>query len=122
MRNKNVLLQDLPNVITLCQYLYMKEGNYVEVPGMVPGTAFRFFMDEDMNLVYKFKPNLGTGQEKWTDLCFDNEMSIRKLADIVETLKEMPAVEFPKVFKNRWEEVRMSAKESVSLNSVMRRR
>ena len=57
MRNVDVLLDDLPDVLILCQYLYMKEDNRVEVPGMVPGTVFRFSMDEDMNIVSQFKPN-----------------------------------------------------------------
>ena len=121
MRSKDVLLNDLRNVLLLCQYLYAKEGNYVEVPGMVPGTMFRFSMDEDMNIVSSFKPNFGTGDEKWTEPSIESGMTVKKLSDVVENLREMPAVQFPKTFKNRWEEVRMSAAETVALNKMNER-
>lgn len=48
MRNIDVLLNDLPEVLTLCQYLYMKQENCVEVPGMVPETWFRYSMKQPM--------------------------------------------------------------------------
>ena len=121
MRSRDVLLNDMRDVLLLCQYLYAKEGNYVEIPGAVPGTMFRFSMDEDMNIVSSFKPNLGTGDEKWTSPSIDSEMTVKKLSDVVENLKEMPAVQFPKAFKNRWEEVRMTAAETVALNKMNER-
>ena len=120
MRNVDVLLDDLPDVLILCQYLYMKEDNRVEVPGMVPGTVFRFSMDEDMNIVSQFKPNFHGRETEFMPPEVDKEMTVRKLISVIDNLKEMPAVEFPKTFKNRWEEVRTIALDTVAMNRMKR--
>ena len=41
--------------------------------------------------------------------------------NVIDNLKEMPAVEFPKAFKNRWDEVRMIALDTVAMNRMKRR-
>ena len=118
MRNIDVLLNDLPEVLTLCQYLYMKQENCVEVPGMVPETWFRYSMNEDLDIIEQFKPNLGNGHEKWMPQHVDSEMTIHKLRDVVENLKELPAMEFPDCFSSRWEEIERIALDTVGINRL----
>lgn len=121
MRNTDVLLDDLPDVLTLCQYLYMKEENCVEVPGAVPGTVFRLSMDEELNIVSRFKPKFGDRESEFMPPAVDREMTVKGLLNVVDNLKEMPAVEFPKSFKNRWDEVRTIALGTVATNRMKRR-
>ena len=121
MRNIDVLLDDLPDVLTLCQYLYMKADNFVEVPGAVPGTVFRLSMDEELNVISQFKPNFGDRDSEFMPPAVDREMTVKELLNVVDNLKEMSAVEFPKAFKNRWDEVRTIALDTVAMNRMKRK-
>lgn len=121
MRNNDVLLDDLPDVLTLCQYLYMNADNFVGVPGAVPGTVFRLSMDEELNVVSRFKPNFGDRESEFMPPAVDREMTVKELLNVVDNLKKMPAVEFPKSFKNRWDEVRTIALGTVATNRMKRR-
>ena len=40
------------------------------------------------------------------------------MIDIIHRLKDEPAMEFPKNFSNRWEEITMITLEDVALNYV----
>lgn len=119
MRTKDVYNEDLGNVLILCRYLYGEEGNAVEVPGMVPHTMFRFTMNEDLDFVSQFRPYLGPdSKNEWTEPHVYN-ISIREIVDIVENLKELPAVEHPGKFRNRWEEVKMLTATMTVLNGTV---
>lgn len=119
MRERGVLINDLPEVLTLCQYLYMKQENCVEVPGMVPETWFRYSMNEDLDIIEQFKPNMGKGGvEEWMPRSIDSEMTIHKLRDVVRNLKDLPAREFPDCFNSRWEEIERIALDTVGINRL----
>lgn len=119
MRNRDTLLNVLPEVLTLCQYLYIKEGNCVEVPGMVPGTRFRFSMTEDLDIIQQFMPNLGDRhQQKWMPPSVDREMIISKFCDVVQNLKKLPAKEFPDRFNSRWDEIEHITLDMVAINRL----
>jgi hypothetical protein len=121
MRDRGVLINAFPEVLTLCQYLYMKQENCVEVPGMVPGTWFRYSMNEDLDIVEQFKPSFGDSEE-WMPRGVDKDMTIRKLRNVVENLKDLPAREFPSCFNSRWEEIERIALDTVGLNKYKQRR
>ena len=117
MRDREVLINALPEVLTLCQYLYIKQENCVEVPGMVPGTWFRYSMNEDLDIVEQFKPSFGDSEE-WMPRGVDKDMTIRKLRNVVESLKDLPAREFPSCFNSRWEEIERITLDTVGFNRL----
>ena len=123
MRSNDTLLKELPEALTLCQYLYMDKDNSVKVPGMVPGTWFRYTMNEDLDIIEQFMPNLGERHPKeWMPPSIDREMTVSKLCNVVRNLKELPAEEFPDSFSNRWEEINRITLDTVGLNKYKQRR
>ena len=50
------------------------------------------------------------------ETCWAETMTINVTLDVIEQLKEEPAVEFPQRFENRWEEIKMLTQANLSLN------
>jgi len=117
MRTTDVIMKDFPAVIDLLTYLYADENHEVIVPGMIPGTEFKIKMDEHCNILSAFKPRIASdGKDEFSNFAIDRNITIRQLINVIANLKEMPAVEFPTAFKNRWDEVKTIAGTIRGLN------
>ena len=112
MRTKDVLLKDIENIRILCQYLYMDEKHKVTIKDGF-GIPREFHMDENLNVFCK---NLNFPDNEPT--LYNDNFSPRVMIDIIHRLKDEPAVEFPKNFSNRWEEITTITLENVALNHM----
>lgn len=110
MRTKDTLIEDFEDIKTLQQYLYMDEEHNVIIHNSI-GVPLRIRMDDELrywcqNMNFPDVPEMYYGEE----------MTVNNTLNVIATLKEEPAVEFPKRFKNRWEEVQTLTKANLALN------
>lgn len=110
MRTRDMLIEGFENIKILQQYLYMSEEHNILIHNSI-GVPLRLrmgdngrYMCQNMNF-----PDL-------PETCWASEMTINTTLDVIEVLKKEPAVEFPKRFKNRWEEVKALTQANVALN------
>lgn len=116
MRTNDILLYGFEDIKVLMQYLYMSEDNSIIVHNCI-NWSLKIRMDENcqfkcLNMNFPHLP-----ESNWSD-----EMTIPLMLDIIEKLKEEPAVEFKERFKNRWEELKEITKINVALNERKQRR
>ena len=115
MRTTDMLIEGFDNIRTLQQFLYMSEEhnvivhNSIGVPLRIRMTEDGVYMCQNMNF-----PNV-------PESCWAEEMTINKTLDVIEVLKEEPAVYFPERFENRWEEVKEITQMNMGLNINKRR-
>lgn len=114
MRSTEVLF-DLEEIPILLQYLYMSEDHYVTVDNGVAKLEIRMtdsccFKAKNLNF-----PDL-------PDLNYTDMMTIPNMFGIISQLKQVPAVEFPSCFANRWEEVKTITDTNVAQNKMNQRR
>ena len=93
-------LDALDEAACLLKYLYLSEDYSVEFENSI-GIRFSLKMDDDMNLHRTMLNGVSPGMDF---PCPD--MTHLQLMAIVDQLKEMPALEFPKEFRSRWDEIK----------------
>lgn len=113
MRTTDTLF-DMEEIPVLYQYLYMDEGHFITVDNGVTKLEIRmtdgcFFKAK--NLRFPDVPDLN-----YTDM-----MTIPNMLGIIDQLKNVPAVEFPTCFANRWEEIKTITNTNVAQNKMNRR-
>lgn len=119
MRKKDILLEALPDVLLLCQYLYLDGGHSVTVPGKVPGTKIRLRMGEDLRI--ETCQLIGGEWFSGAPLSMCDGNLIAGLHGVMECLKQLPPEQYPDAFDTRYDEVKMIAQSNVSLNYFNRR-
>ena len=113
MRTTDTLF-DIEEIPVLYQYLYMDEGHYITVDNGVTKLEIRMTDDcffKAKNLRFPDVPDLN-----YTDM-----MTIPNMLGIIDQLKNVPAVEFPTCFANRWEEIKTITTTNVAQNKMNRR-
>lgn len=108
MRTKDTLL-NIGNISLLLQYLYINPEHRITFNNGITDLQLR--MEADLSIKCKNLSFPDVSEMDWSP-----EMTPANCIAIIEILKEMPSVEFPAVFKNRWEEVRTITLANVSLN------
>lgn len=110
MRDKQTLI-GMNKIATLLQHLYIAEGNTITVENAI-GVKLEISMDEHCRFVCKnlnhptVPPMVG----------YDFPISSQLAA--IEQLEEQPAMEFPKRFKSRWEEIETITRSNMALNEL----
>lgn len=116
MRDRDTLLKDFENIKIFCQYLYLDSNHSVIIHNSI-GVPLRIRMDE--NLVFWCQnmnfPNI-------PESCWSEELTLRKTLSVIEGLKNEPAIDFPKRFSNRWEEIKSICNMNVVQNMIDSRR
>ncbi len=112
MRDKFVLLEDFENMKILCQYLYMSENHKIVVHNAIK-VPLEIRMRDDLHIECR---NLNFPDIP--AMHYDSEFNPFTMCNIVEVLKEEPAVELPNAFKNRWDEIKALTTTQVSLNKM----
>lgn len=107
MRTKDMLFA-FDDIAILLQYLYMDENNTITVNNGLCYLQIR--MKDDCTILCK---NLNFGEG---DLTYDNQMTINTMFAIINQLETIPALQFPKSFDNRWEEIKQITQANLSLN------
>lgn len=110
MRDVNTLL-DLDEIPILWQYLYMYEKHFINVDNGV--TKLEIRMNENG---YFYAKNLNFPD--LPDLDYTDMMIIPNMLGIIDQLKNVSAVEFPKAFKSRWEELKTITMANVVQNRM----
>lgn len=110
MRTKDILIDGFENIKILQQYLYMSEEHDVLIHNSI-GVPLKIRMDE--NCIYRCQ-NMNFPDVPETN--WSERMTIDETLNLIEVLKEEPAVEFPQRFENRWEEIKALTQTNVALN------
>jgi hypothetical protein len=113
MRTTNTLF-DMEEIPILWQYLYMDENHFITIDNGV--TQLEIRMTE--RCCFRTKNlKFPTVQElNYTDM-----MTIPNMLGIIDQLKNVPAVEFPTCFANRWEEIKTITTTNVAQNKMNQR-
>lgn len=116
MRTTDVLLQGFENIKILQQYLYISEEHSITITNCI-GVQLQIRMGENLHYYCKNMnfPNL-------PDACWSDNMHPTTMLNIIDQLKEIPAIEFPQSFANRWEEIKMITMTNVTQNEMNQRR
>ena len=109
MRTKENLMK-FNDMKILYQYLYLSEDNFIDVKNSI-GVTLRLRMNDNMVILCQNMNFPDFPQSNWSD-----QMTINTVFAIVDQLKEIPAVEFPEKFSNRWEEIKAICNLQMSLN------
>lgn len=108
MRNKEILL-GFNDLKILLQYLYLEPSNAIVIQNCI-NVPLRLRMN-DRGVVLCQNLNFPDGEEtNWTEELFLN------INAIVDQLKEIQAIEYPKNFKSRWDEIKTLSQLQMSLN------
>lgn len=112
MRTNDILLDGFENIKILQQYLYMSEEHFIEVENSI-GVHLQIRMRENLHYYCKNMnfPDL-------PDACWSDNMHPETMIAIIDQLQEQPAVEFPKRFKSRWEEIKCITYANVTQNRL----
>ena len=101
----------MEEIIILYQYLYMDENHYITVDNGI--TKLEIRMRENCSFHAK---NLRFHDVP--DLDYTDMMTIPNTIGIIDQLKDVPAVEFPTCFTNRWEEIKTITATNVAQNKM----
>ena len=115
MRAKENLMK-FNDMKILYQYLYLSEDNFIDVKNSI-GVTLRLRMNDNMAILCQNMNFPDFPQSNWSD-----QMIINTVFDIVDQLKEVPAIEFPEKFSNRWEEIKTICNLQMSLNRYTKKR
>lgn len=108
MRTKDELFL-LGEVSTLLQYLFLSKDHTITFNNGLADLKIR--MDENFN-VWCLNLNFPDVPES----NFTEQMTPPYMLGIIQILQNTPPVEFPKSFKNRWEEISQITLINLSLN------
>ena len=98
----------------LYQYLYMDGRNSIIVDNGV--TQLQIRMNDGCYFISKNIKFPDVPEISYTDM-----MTIPNMLGIIDQLKNVPAVEFPTCFTNRWEEIKTITNTNVAQNKMNRR-
>ena len=103
-------LFELEDILTLMQYLYMDEKNYILFNN---GIAWlKMYMDDDGHLMVE-NQSFPTA----IPLSYDDVVNIPNLLGIIDELKkDTEHVKYKETFSNTWEEIKRLTMDSVGLN------
>lgn len=105
-------LFELEEITILYQYLYMDENHSIIVDNKL--TQLQIRMNEHCYFTSKNLKFPDVPEMNYTDM-----MTIPNMLGIIDQLKQVPAVEFPKYFANRWEEIKTITNTNVAQNKMM---
>lgn len=114
MRTKDTLIAFEDELAVLLQYLYMDPDASIRVRNAV--TTMEIRMTDSCGFLAKNLqfPDL-------PEMNYTSEMTVPVMFGIIEQLKQNPPEQYPKRFKNRWEEIKDLTLINMSLNKVNRR-
>lgn len=109
MRDKETLKM-LEKMTTLYQYLYLSGDHFIEVVNTI-GVKLQIRMTDSgefrcQNMNFPDTPAFN----------YTESMTVPNICAMIGQLEEAPACEFPKKFKNRWEEIEILTRTHLSLN------
>ena len=107
-------LFDMEEIPILYQYLYMDENNYIIVDNGI--TQLQIRMNDSCYFISKNLRFPDVPEISYTDM-----MTIPNMLGIIDQLRNVPAVEFPTCFTNRWEEIKTITNTNVAQNKMNRR-
>ena len=111
MRTKDILLE-INDVAVFYQYLYMSpEHNIIVNNGL---TDLKFELSDSLRIMKTNMnyPQFGASNEP---------LDLTNIMGIIDKLKEMPPIQFPQTFKNRWQEIKTITTGNIELNKMHRR-
>lgn len=111
MRTRDILVEGFENIKILQQYLYMNEEHNIFIHNSL-GIPLRLRMDDKGRYMCQ-----NMNSPDLPETCWAETMTINVTLDVIELLKEEPAVEFSQRFTNRWEEVKALTLINISLNT-----
>lgn len=112
MRDKDTLIKGFEDMKTLYQYLYMDENHNVTIENCI-GVKLRLTMNENGAILCQNMNYPDLPPTDWTE-----KMTVATVQSIVGQLGETPAEEFPKSFRNRWDELKSITAMNVSQNKL----
>lgn len=115
MRQINILIDDFENIQTLQQFLYMSEEHNIVIHNAI-GVPLRIRMDENLNYWCKNLNFPDIPESNW-----NNDMTLKRVLNIIAALKDEPAIMFPEKFENRWLEIKSICEMNIALNKTYRR-
>ena len=108
MRTYDVLIEDMDNIKTLYQYLYLDEDYHLDVHNSL-GVPMRVRMDSEGNF-YQKNMNFPKSQE------YRKAFTIPELREIICELRSQRTEKAPEQFNNRWEEIQAITTANVELS------
>lgn len=108
MRTKDILFE-ITDVSIFYQYLYMNKDHRITFNNDL--TDLTLSMDDNLYVMCK--------NERFPDIPpsdFSSTLTLSYILAVIDRLKDMPAIEFPSSFKNRWEEIKTITQTNLSLN------
>lgn len=109
MREKALLFK-FEDIATLYQYLYLEEQHTIEITNVL-GVVLRLRMTDTGHILCQNTNFPDLPESDWSET-----MTVSVACSILSQLKNMPAVEFPHRFQNRWEEIQTLTKTQLSIN------
>lgn len=110
MRTKDVLAR-FEDIKLLHQYLYMDDTHFIEIINAI-GVHLRLRMDDQGRILCQNMNFPDVPETNWSE-----NMTIPTTLAIIDQLDtEMPAIEFPKRFHNRWDEIKTICQANLALN------
>lgn len=104
------MIKGFEDIKVLYQFLYQSEEHYIEIPS-VTGSIITLHMSQECRFIGK-----NSALPDIPEIDYTCDMSIPMLLQIIQELKNTPAIEFPKRFENRWEEIMTISNTNVALN------
>ena len=108
MRTKDELFM-LGEISTLLQYLFISESHVITFNNGL--TDLKIRMDENFEI---WCENLSFPDVPESN--FTEQMTPLYMLGVIQILQNTPPVEFPRAFKNRWEEISQITLVNLSLN------
>lgn len=98
-RTKQMLTEGFDAMMSVYRYLYLDENNKITFLNTID-VPLELSMTDDGHVLCR---NMNYPEYPPTD--YTEHMTVSFMLDLKEQLMEIPAVEFPKSFQSRWEEI-----------------
>lgn len=113
MRTKDTLF-DFDKIAILLQYLYMDESHKIIIHNSINVPLELYMILGEDSSIHIMCRNLNFPDVP--PMLYDSDCNPQMLLNVIYTLMEEDAVEFPNRFKNRWEEIETITRANLSLN------
>lgn len=113
MRTKDTLF-DFDKIAILLQYLYMDENHKIIIHNSINVPLELYMILGEDSSIHIMCRNLNFPDVP--PMLYDSDCNPQVLLNVIYTLMEEDAVEFPNRFKNRWEEIETITRSNLSLN------